>query len=247
MRLGHLSSNRPKPLVPVCDRPILHRVLDHAIKHGFDDFVLGLGYRSEEVRAYFSQASDCHHVSVASEAVHQLTSEGQSDQTPRIATVDTGSNATKVERLMTLAPALSDGTFVLSYCDGLSNIDLTEMMQFHRAHGGLMTIAAVHGRDRFGIMDLDGDQVSQLREKPVDYDRWINGGLFILEPEIFDFLKGGQSDWETGAVQQLIADKQAFAYRHDGWWECLDRPEDIPLVERALMLEQNNTAKVAAQ
>jgi len=230
VRLGELSSDRPKPMLPVNGRPILHRVLDHAAAHGIADAVVAVGYRSDDVRAYFDEAPDVEHV--AADAPMELPP--HTGDRMRVRTVGTGVGASKVARLLALEPHIGDETFVLSYCDALSDIDLTAMLRFHRGHGGLMTLAAVHGRERFGVLDLDGVRVGGLKEKPIDYDRWINGGVFVLEPGAFSVLTDPQADWETGPVQRLIAQQQAFAYRHDGWWECVDRPEDLPLVERAL-------------
>lgn len=228
-RLGELSKNQPKPMLPVCGRPVLHRVLDHAIGHGFRDFVVALGYKAETVRDYFDSAQDLEH---RTEARH---TEAAQAVLPTVLSVDTGTNATKVERLLALEPHLRKETFVLAYCDGLSDIDLSAMLKFHASHGGAMTLAAVHGRERFGVLDLDGARVSGLREKQIDLNRWINGGVFVVEPEVFDLLHAGQTDWETGAVQDLIKGERAFAYRHAGWWECVDRPEDLPFVEQAFL------------
>jgi glucose-1-phosphate cytidylyltransferase len=241
-RLGDLSAGRPKPLLPVARRPILHRVLDHAASHGFRDVVVALGYRSEDVRAYFDEAPDVEHVSTDRPAALPPSSGDQI----RVQTVDTGADASKVGRLCAVEPHVGSETFVLTYCDALSNIDLAAMTRFHRAHGEMLTLAAVHGRERFGLLELDGDRVGGLKEKPVDYDRWINGGTFVLEPGIFAELTDPREDWETGPVQRLIAREQAVAYRHDGWWECVDRPEDLSLVEHALNAEARREQRVAA-
>lgn len=228
-RLGELSKNQPKPMLPVCGRPVIHRVLDHAVGHGLRDFVVALGYKAQIVRDYFDGARDLEHAADARHANRAPSA------LPHVLSLDTGADASKVERLLALEPYLRKETFVLSYCDGLSDIDLNAMLEFHAAHGGLMTVAAVHGRERFGVLDLDGSCLSGLREKQIDPDRWINGGVFVVEPAVFDLLHAGQTDWETGAVQELIARGQAYAYRHAGWWECVDRPEDLPFVEDAFL------------
>jgi glucose-1-phosphate cytidylyltransferase len=243
-RLGRLSDTMPKSLLPVAGKPMMHRIIDHATGFDIREFVLALGYRASDVAAYFDQLNDCDHRAVSQDQPHRDPGKARST---RVLSVDTGLDATKTERLLALRPYLKDQTFILSYCDGLSDIDLDEMLRFHHAHGGVMTIAAVHGRERFGILDLDGDRIDGLQEKPVDYSRWINGGLFILEPSVFDHIDPQQSDWETGAVQTLIAEGKAFAYRHHGWWECIDRPEDIPQVEETLEAMRRDTAGLAAQ
>ncbi|MEC7763662.1 MAG: sugar phosphate nucleotidyltransferase [Pseudomonadota bacterium] len=235
-RLGELSKNQPKPMLPVCGRPVVHRVLDHAVGHGFRDFVVALGYKAQIVRDYFDSTQDLEHVTSTDHAGHPPTA------LPRVLSLDTGTDASKVDRLLALEPHLCKETFILSYCDGLSDIDLNAMLEFHASHGAVMTVAAVHGRERFGVLDLDGSRLSGLREKQIDRNRWINGGVFVVEPEVFDLLHAGQTDWETGAVQNLIAGDQAFAYRHPGWWECVDRPEDLPFVEDAFLAATRGTS-----
>jgi glucose-1-phosphate cytidylyltransferase len=145
--------------------------------------------------------------------------------------VDTGNKTLTGGRIKRLEPSLKDETFMVTYGDGVSNINFTDLLRFHRQHGRVATVTAVRPPARFGGLIFDGDLVAEFTEKPQIGEGWINGGFLIFEPAIFDYLTGDQNSLEADALERLAADKQLVAYRHDGFWQCMDTMRDKLLLE----------------
>jgi len=234
-RLSEETDQRPKPLVEIGGHPILWHVMRHYHAHGMNEFVIALGYKKEAIIKYFL---DLH--ALSSEAVTVRTLDGAAsfhggrnalDWTVHL--VDTGSDTMTGGRIRRLAPYLERGTFMLTWCDGLSDIDLTRLLAFHRAHGKLATVTTIRAPSRFGYLDLDAStgMVRRFVEKPEHGDGWINGAFFVLERGIFDYIDGDATVWEREPLERLAAAGQLVAYRHHAFWQCMDTLREKHLLD----------------
>ena len=231
-RLSEETQARPKPMVEIGGRPILWHIMQMYQRHGLSDFVLALGYRGEMLKGYFLD-----YRARRSDLTVNLTS-GQVDYSNptvedwRVALVDTGPKTMTGGRLLRLKPHLqSGGTFMLTYGDGVSNVDITALLAFHRSHGRLATVTAVRPPVRFGELSIDGHRVSKFEEKPQAAEGWINGGFFVFEPAVLDFITGDSTMLEREPLEQLAEQGELMAYHHVGFWQCMDTLRDKQALE----------------
>jgi len=231
-RLSEETQARPKPMVEIGGYPILWHIMKHYAQHGFRDFAVALGYMGESIKRYFLE-----YASMSSSLRVQLQ-DGQVDRLPSVARddwsielVDTGPATNTGGRIKRLQPYLGNETFMLTWGDGVSNVDLNALIDFHRSHGRLATVTAVRPPARFGRLELEGDLVVEFSEKPQLAEGWINGAYFVLEPEVFDYIEGDDMQWEREPLERLAADGQLVAYRHDSFWQCMDTLRDKHLLE----------------
>jgi glucose-1-phosphate cytidylyltransferase len=198
-----------------------------------DEFVIALGYKKEAVIRYFLDLHTCDGnltVRTRDGSVLFHDSEARVDWTVHL--VDTGADTLTGGRIKRLKPYLGKGTFMLTWCDGISNVDLGKLLDFHRAHGKLATVTVVRAPSRFGVVDLaDDGGVRRFSEKPDHGDGWINGAFFVLEPGIFDYIAGDQTMWEREPLEKLALDGELIAYRHDSFWQCMDTLREKKLLE----------------
>jgi glucose-1-phosphate cytidylyltransferase len=210
-RLIEETVTTPKALVAIGGRPILWHIMRYYAHFGCTEFVVALGHRGDEIRACLA----------AIEREHGWT----------VAAVDTGEATQSGGRLKRLAAHLGGATFMLTWCDGLADVDLHALLSFHRAHGRLATVTAVHPPPRFGRLGLDGERVVEFAEKSAAPDQWINGAFFVLEPAVLDYIAGDATVFERAPLERLTADGQLMAYRHDGFWQCMDTADEMRLLE----------------
>ncbi|MBA2293032.1 MAG: glucose-1-phosphate cytidylyltransferase [Gemmatimonadales bacterium] len=221
-RLSEETAQRPKPMVEIGGRPILWHVMSIYARHGYREFVIACGYRGEVIKQYFHDysihAADWQ-IDLQSGARTQLN-----QQAPdwRIHAVDTGLHTLTGGRLQRLRQTLQDETFMVTYGDGLSDIDIARLVAFHRAHGKIATVTAVHPPARFGSMELDDGRVTRFSEKPQTAVGWINGGFFVFEPGVLDYLDGDATSLEREPLERLAAAGELMAYRHEGFWQPMD-------------------------
>jgi glucose-1-phosphate cytidylyltransferase len=244
-RLAEETDLRPKPMVEIGGRPILWHILRHYSAHGFKEFIIALGYKSEVVKRFFLDYADLMgnlSINLGQGHIHKHSYQGE-DWIVHL--VDTGLETNTGGRVRRLQPWLQDQPFLLTYGDGVSNVDLNALLQFHRSNGCMATVTAVRPPARFGGIVFDGDQVSQFTEKPQIGEGWINGGFMVCEPDIFPFLKGDASNLERDALEPLAARRQLAAFRHDGFWQCMDTLRDKRLLDQ-LWQEGRAPWKVAA-
>lgn len=226
-RLSEETTLKPKPMVEVGGRPILWHIMKSYERYGFTEFTLALGYRGEFIKDYFlnyhARQSDLTvQVGEGRVAYSNPTAE---DWTVRL--IDTGAKTMTGGRLLRLKPNLvSGGTFMLTYGDGVSDLDIAKLLAFHRAHGRLATVTAVRPPVRFGELDLEGDRVRQFQEKPQAGEGWINGGYFVFEPGVFDFIRDDATLLEREPLEELARTGELHAYRHPGYWQCMDTLRD---------------------
>ena len=231
-RLAEETVAKPKPMVEIGNQPILWHIMKHYSHHGIDDFVVALGYKGECIKRwmvdYASLASD---LTVRSrDGSVEMHDRDCEDWT--VALVDTGQPTNTGGRIKRLQSHLGDDTFMLTWGDGVSNVDLDALLAFHRSHGKLATMTAVRPPARFGHLELDGDRISEFSEKPQVGEGWINGAFFVLEPGIFDYIEGDDTQWEREPLENLAKDGELMAYRHHGFWQCMDTLRDKVLLEQ---------------
>lgn len=226
-RLSEETLLRPKPMVEIGGRPILWHIMKIYERHRFTDFMLALGYKGEVIKDYLlnyrARQSDL--------TVHLRSGQVEyTNSTPedwRVSLVDTGDSTMTGGRLLRLKGQLAqDGTFMLTYGDGVSDVDLTALLAFHRSHGRLATVTAVRPPARFGGMRVDRASVLEFKEKPQAGEGWINGGFFVLEPGVFDYLSDDTTVLEQSPLENLSKDRQLMAFEHRGYWQCMDTVRD---------------------
>ena len=222
-RLSEETDLVPKPLVEIGGRPILWHVMKLYAAAGLNDFVICGGYKASMIKHYFAsyflETNDIE-IRTATREVRYLTPKSLDDWTVKI--IDTGLNTMTGGRIKRVAPHL-EGTFCLTYGDGVANLDIAKVIAFHRSHGKLATVTSVPSPGRFGILDMDQhDSVSRFHEKPDAEMGWINGGFFVLERRVIDYIDADETVWERQPLERLAADGQLMAYRHPGFWKAMD-------------------------
>ena len=235
-RLSEETETKPKPMVEIGGQPILWHIMKHYAHYGFDQFSIALGYRSEYIKRYFRDYSSLQGdltLSLADGGV--VRGEGYGAP-PRdswtVDLVETGLYTATGGRIKRLAPYLGDETFMLTWGDGVSDVNLHDLLAFHRSHGKLATVTAVRPPARFGKLEMMGEKVVRFSEKPQLEEGWINGAFFVLEPEVFDYIDGDRTQWEREPLERLAEDGQLMAYCHDSFWQCMDTLRDKKLLER---------------
>jgi len=232
-RLAEETVSRPKPLVEIGGRPVIWHVMKQYDFCGMTEFVIALGYKREAVIQYFLELhATSRNITVRTRNGAVNVHEPSTGLDWTIHLIDTGHDTGTGGRIKRLKPWLSNGTFMLTWCDGVSDVDLTALLDFHRSHGKLATVTVVRAPSRFGLVNLaPTGVVRQFAEKPKHGEGWINGAFFVLEPGIFDYIAGDETMWEREPLERLVADGQLMAYRHDSFWQCMDTIRDRNLLE----------------
>jgi len=225
-RLSEETEVRPKPMVEIGGWPILWHILKIFGTQGFDEFYIALGYKGQEIKKYFVELPQLSGSVSVDLRTGRVVSESQNQDAWRVHLVETGADTMTGGRVRRLAPMLSDGAFMVTYGDGVANIDLHALIETHRRNGRLATVTAVRPPARFGGLVLDEERVDHFTEKPQAGEGWINGGFLVLEPGVFDYLQGDGDSLEVTLLERLAADGQLSAYRHDGFWQCMDTLRD---------------------
>jgi len=230
-RLSEETSTRPKPMVEVGGRPMLWHIMHLYAAHGLNEFVLALGYKAEMVRSYFL----AYHAVAGDLTVHltdgKVITHGESREDWTIDLIDTGLETQTGGRLRKLRKWIGNDTFCLTYGDGVSNVDIGKLVAFHKAHGKLATVTAVRPPARFGGLELKGDDVRAFAEKNQTSEGWINGGFFVLEPKVLDYIGGDATLWEKEPLEHLATEGQLRAFRHEGFWQPMDTLRDLHNLE----------------
>jgi glucose-1-phosphate cytidylyltransferase len=230
-RLAEETEARPKPMVEIGGRPILWHILTHYAAHGFDEFVVALGYKGDVVKRFFLEYAGVIGGLSVDLARGRVTRHDRVGEDWTVHLVDTGLGTNTGGRVKRLADWVGGGTFLLTYGDGLADVDLRDLVAFHRRAGTLATVTAVRPPARYGGLVFDGDLVAEFTEKPQVGEGWINGGFFVCEPAVLDYLDGDETSLECDALPRLAAAGQLAAYRHDGFWQCMDTLRDKRLLE----------------
>lgn len=226
-RLSEETQIKPKPMVEIGGHPILWHVMNIYSHYGHKDFVLALGYKGEVIKQYFIDYSLMTNDVTAYLGAGKVEYLNNGIEDWTVSMLDTGKNSLTGGRLHRLKDKLRPtGKFMLTYGDGVSDIDVCELLKFHEKSGKIATVTAVRPPARFGGMEIDGDTVVDFKEKPQIGEGWINGGFFVFEPEIFEYLHGDMTVLEGDPMENLVKDGQLAAYRHTGFWQCMDTLRD---------------------
>lgn len=226
-RIAEESDTKPKPMVEIGGRPLLWHIMKMYAQHGINDFVICLGYKGYVIKEFFFNYYRHMSDMTIDLGTGEHTILNSQAENWRITLVDTGADTMTGGRLKRVAPHLGGETFCLTYGDGLSDIDISAELAFHRSHGKLATVAAVQPPGRFGVLNIDGgQQVTSFEEKPSDEIGWINGGFFVLEPGVIDYIAADATSWEREPLANLATDGQLAAFRHSGFWQPCDTLRD---------------------
>jgi len=226
-RISEESHLKPKPMIEIGDKPIIWHIMKLYSHYGFNDFIICLGYKGYVVKEYFANYF-LHQSDITIDLKENRIETRSSKAEPwKVTLVDTGLHTSTGGRIERIRKYVGDETFMLTYGDGIGNVDINRLLEFHRSHGRYATITSVQPPGRFGAIVLDdSDGVLSFQEKPKGDGAWINGGFFVLEPQIFDYLEGDDVLWEKRPLERLSADGQLSAYKHYGFWKPMDTIRD---------------------
>jgi len=232
-RLAEETEVKPKPMVTIGDRPILWHILKHYAHYGHKEFYIALGYKGEVIKRYIVDHTSLQgdlKVDLRQGSVRQSIN-GMHELDWIVHLVETGQDTQTGGRIKRLAPHIGNETFMLTWGDGVSNVNLDQLLEFHRSHGKLATITAVRPPARYGRLDLEGSRVAHFAEKPQLSEGWINGAFFVLEPQVFNYIEGDDTSWEKGPLERLAHEGELMAYRHDSFWQCMDTLREKVILE----------------
>ena len=225
-RLSKYTETLPKPMVQIGGKPILWHIMKTYAHFGHKDFYVALGYKAEVIKDYF-----LHYRTLNADFTVDLGTGGvnshQLDEVDwKVTLVNTGQDSMTGGRVKRMKPFIGNETCLLNYGDGLSNVDLDQLIKFHKSHGKLVTVTAVHPGARFGELEIKGEQVTSFQEKPQTRQGWINGGYFVIEPKFFELIEGDQTILEREPLEHTAQMGELMAYQHEGFWQCMDTKRD---------------------
>ena len=238
-RLAEETEIRPKPMVEIGGKPILWHIMMHYYHYGFKDFYIALGYKGDYIKRWMKEYSTLDGHMTVQIKTGEITLRDKNLPDWIVNLVETGSKTLTGGRIKRLQPWIGDETFMLTWGDGVSDVDLNKLLEFHRSHGKLAAMTAVRPQARYGHMEFDGDRVVEFTEKSQTSEGWINGAFFVLEPGIFDYIDGDDVMWEQQPLERLAADGELMAYRHNSFWQCMDTLREKHILEK--MWEEGNS------
>ncbi len=227
-RLAERTDLVPKPMVEIGGKPMLWHIMKVFSHQGFTNFIVALGYKGESIKEFFlnykSFQSDLT-INLESGKVDLHSNDDVDDWT--VTLVDTGADVMTGGRIRRLRPFIGDDTFMMTYGDGIADIELGRLVDFHKRQGTKATLTAVHPKAHYGELDLDGGLVTHFMEKPIFRQSWINGGFMVLEPSVIDLIDGDDTVFEREPLEKLSQSGQLSAYKHPGFWQCMDTLRDV--------------------
>ena len=234
-RLSEETTRRPKPMVEIGGKPMLWHIMSIYAAYGFKEFVVALGYKGDMIKDYFIN----YHYRAKSLTVNlangEVRTHNGSSEDWTVHLLDTGVETQTGGRVKQVAEFIGNESFMLTYGDGVSNVNIGELVKFHQEHGKLVTLTAVRPPARFGQMAFDGNRVVHFIEKPQIGEGWINGGFFILEPGVVEYIEDNQSIWERSPLEKIAAAGHLMAYKHHNFWHCMDTLRDVQLLDSLWM------------
>jgi glucose-1-phosphate cytidylyltransferase len=230
-RLSEYTEAIPKPMVPIGEKPILWHIMNTYSKYGYKDFYIALGYKAEIVKEYF-----LNYRSINSDFSVDLSSGNvnihkQNSEDWNVTLVHTGNNSMTGGRVKRMKDFVGNEPFLLTYGDGVANINIGKLVEFHKSHGKMVTVSAVHPSARFGELDIHDNKVRSFKEKPQVTQGWINGGYFVLEPKFFDLIDDDTTILEKEPLEKVAEMGELMSYQHDGFWQCMDTKRDRDFLE----------------
>lgn len=231
-RLAEETEVKPKPMVEIGEKPVLWHIMKYYAHYGLKEFFIALGYKGDMIKRYFVDYYSLNGSMTLHLSDGRMEQHGKECEDWTVHLIDTGLRTNTGGRVKRLEPWLKGETFMVTYGDGVADIDLHGLMRFHRNHGRLATVTAVRPPARFGGLVFDGDLVAEFTEKPQIGEGWINGGYLVFEPGVLEYLDGDNASLEADALERLAADRQLVAYRHERFWQCMDTLRDVRLLEQ---------------
>ena len=225
-RLSEYTESIPKPMVAVGGKPILWHIMSTYAKFGYKDFYIALGYKAEVIKEYFLNYQTLNSDFIIDLSNSKIVAHQQDKIDWKVTLVDTGLNSMTGGRVKRIQDFIGDEPFLLTYGDGVADIDINALVKFHKNHGKMVTVSAVHPSARFGELDINNDVVTSFKEKPQTTQGWINGGYFVVNPDFFDLIEGDDSILEKEPLEQATQMGELMAYQHDGFWQCMDTKRD---------------------
>jgi glucose-1-phosphate cytidylyltransferase len=230
-RLSEQTEMKPKPMVEIGGRPILWHIMKHYSHYGYNEFVLALGYKGDQIKRYFFEFTALSRdFTVFLIDGQTQTLKHNNGENWKVHLVDTGISTLTGGRLKRMENYLGGKTFMMTYGDGVGSVDIPGLLALHRAHGGLATLTAVHPPARFGALEFEGDRICHFIEKSTLHEGWINGGFFVIEPGALQYIKEDVM-WEHAPMERLASEGRLFAFKHDGFWQCMDTQRDLIYLE----------------
>jgi len=231
-RLAEETEIRPKPMVEIGGMPILWHIMRHYDYYGHKQFLIALGYKGDYIKRYMRDYYSLQGNLTVNLKNGEIEMKGGYSPDWIVDLIDTGIPTQTGGRIKRLAPHIGNETFMLTWGDGVSNVNLDELLAYHRSHGKICTMTAVRPPARYGHLVFDGDRVSEFTEKPNIGEGWINGAFFVLEPEVFDYIDGDSTVWEHEPLERLAAEGELMAYRHTDFWQCMDTLREKHILQR---------------
>ncbi|MEZ5591601.1 MAG: glucose-1-phosphate cytidylyltransferase [Gammaproteobacteria bacterium] len=231
-RLAEETEVRPKPMVEIGGYPLLWHIMNIYSHFGFNEFVVALGYKGDYIKRWMSDFCTMQGSMTFNTATGAIKSHGKNETQWIVDLVDTGLNTMTGGRIKRLRDWVGDDTFMLTWGDGVADIDINKLLDFHRSHGKLATMTAVRPQARYGHLEFDGNRICSFTEKPQTSEGWINGAFFVLEPGIFDYIEGDHIMWEQAPLENLAKDNQLMAYKHESYWQCMDTLREKHLLQK---------------
>lgn len=230
-RLSEVTGIIPKPMVEIGGKPILWHIMNIYAHHGITEFIIALGYKAEVIKEYFLNFYAFNNDITLDLANGKTIIHDGKQPKWRIHLVDTGLHTQTGGRLKRLKEWIGEETFMMTYGDGVANVDISKLIKFHRKNKKLATVTAVHPPARFGGLDIENNKVIEFKEKHQSKEGWINGGFFVLEPKVLDLIQDDQTMWERTPLEHLAENKQLGAYCHDGFWQPMDTLREYQMLE----------------
>ncbi len=230
-RLAEYTETIPKPMVPIGGKPILWHVMQRYASFGHKDFYIALGYKAEVIKEYFLTLNAKNSDFSMEHSTVKVTTHNADGMDWNVTLVDTGQDSMTGGRVKRMQPFIGNKPFMLTYGDGVSDIDIGALAEFHKSHGKMVTVTAIHPVARFGELDINGDCVKSFKEKPQVTRGWINGGFFVCQPQFFDLIQDDQTVLEAEPLEQVASMGELMAYKHEGFWQCMDTKRDKDLLE----------------
>ena len=230
-RISEFTESIPKPMIEIGGKPILIHIIEHYMTHGFNEFVIALGYKQEYIKNYFANFRLLRNDYCIDFSTNSINLLNQDSVNLKITLVDTGLNTMTGGRLKRLAPIVGKETFMLTYGDGLCDIDINNLVDFHKKHNRMITMTAVRPIARFGELKFDGNRVIQFEEKPQLHDGWINGGYFVISPEFINLIESDQTMFEREPLSLAATNNELMAFKYEGFWQCMDSKKDYDYLQ----------------
>lgn len=230
-RLVEHTEVRPKPLVEVGGKPILWHIMKHYSQYGLNEFILALGYKGEDIKRYFLDYNSLNQDFTVSLSDGAIRSISKNHRDPwKVHLIDTGQMTLTGGRLKRLESIICRKTFMMTYGDGVSNVNLDALLKFHKSNKSLVTLTAVRPPARFGALEFEGNQIRRFKEKSIIHEGWINGGFFVIDSKALNYIKEDVM-WEHAPMERFAQGGQLYAYKHEGFWQCMDTARDLKYLE----------------